>query len=188
MIVAFIKPVTLHWKHQCACKEQEGAYKWSFLRVYPGIYPVKIFIHDLEEELDCTLIKVVNDTKLEGAVSILEGKIAIQRNLGKLEKWADRNFVKFNKDKSKVLWLGWGNPLQQYKPILVDSRRNVSQQCGLAVLNANSITRELFINLSIWQKVTSMVMPFEKTLTKVRLFSLQKRSLWEDLIAACQYL
>lgn len=109
-------------------------------------YPHSVFVS--------TLIKVVNNTKLEGAVSILEGKIAIQRDLGKSEKWADRNFVKFNKDKSNVLWLGWSNPLQQYKlrtnwlassfaekdlPVLVDSRLNVSQRCALAVLNANSM-------------------------------------------------
>jgi len=75
-----------------------------------------IFINDLEEELERALVKVLNDTKLESAVSILEGKTAIQRDLGKLEKWADRNFVKFNKDESKVLWQGWGNSLQQYKP------------------------------------------------------------------------
>jgi len=33
-----------------------------------------------------------------------------------------------------------------------------------------------------------MVMPFEKTLREVALFSLQKRSLWEDPLTACQYL
>lgn len=33
-----------------------------------------------------------------------------------------------------------------------------------------------------------MVMSFGKTLREMGLFSLQKRSLWEDLIAACQYL
>ena len=73
-----------------------------------GSILLHIFVNDLEEELECTLAKVVNDTKLEGAVNILEGKIAIQRDLGRLEKWADRN-------ESKVLWLGWSNPLQQYK-------------------------------------------------------------------------
>lgn len=60
-------------------------------------------------------LKVLNDTKLGGVVNILEGKIAIQRDLGKLETWADRNFVKFNKGKSKVLWLEWSNPLQWYE-------------------------------------------------------------------------
>lgn len=73
------------------------------------------FNRDLEEELECMLVKVVNDTKLEVAVNITEVKIAFQRDLGKLEKWADRNFVKSNKDKSKVLWLGWSNPLQRFK-------------------------------------------------------------------------
>lgn len=81
----------------------------------PASILLNIFISDLEEELECTLVKVVNDAKLEVAVNITEVKIAMQGDLGKLEKWADRNFVKSNKDKSKVLWLGWSNPLQRFK-------------------------------------------------------------------------
>ena len=38
---------------------------------------------------------------------MLEGRVAVQRNLDKLEKWSDRNLVKFNK-----LCPVWGSSVQ----------------------------------------------------------------------------
>lgn len=43
-----------------------------------------------------------------------EGCVAIQRDLGRLEKWADGNITKFNKRKCKVLHLGRSSPRHQY--------------------------------------------------------------------------
>ena len=43
----------------------------------------------------------------------LESRAAIQKNLHKLENRANRNLIKFNKGKSRVLQLGWSNPMQQ---------------------------------------------------------------------------
>jgi len=40
-----------------------------------------------------------------------EGHAAIQRDLNRLEKWADRNLMQLKKDKSKVLHLGRNNPM-----------------------------------------------------------------------------
>ncbi|KAK4829689.1 hypothetical protein QYF61_006064 [Mycteria americana] len=39
---------------------------------------------------------------------------AIQRDLKTLEKWDDRNLMKFNKEKYEVLHLGRNNPMHQY--------------------------------------------------------------------------
>ena len=52
--------------------------------------------------------------KLGGVADAPEGHAAIQRGLNRLEKWADRNVMKFNKGKCKVLHLGRNNPMHQY--------------------------------------------------------------------------
>ena len=64
-----------------------------------------IFVSDTDSGIDCTLSKSANDTKLCGAVDMLEGRDVIQRDHDRLERWACANIMKFNKAKS-CTWVG----------------------------------------------------------------------------------
>jgi len=45
---------------------------------------------------------------------MLEGRVAIQKDLNRLEMWVHANLMKFSKAKYKVLYLGRGNPKHRY--------------------------------------------------------------------------
>ncbi|PKU45281.1 rna-directed dna polymerase from mobile element jockey-like [Limosa lapponica baueri] len=64
----------------------------------------------MDSGTECNLSKFSNNIKLCGVVDTLEGRDATQRDLGRLQKWAYVNLMKFNQAKQKVLHLGDGNP------------------------------------------------------------------------------
>ncbi|GAB0209889.1 cAMP-dependent protein kinase inhibitor alpha [Grus japonensis] len=74
-----------------------------------------IFINYLAGGIESTITKFADDSKLVGEVNTSEGRDILQRHLDRLEEWASKNSMKFNKDMCKILHLGQNNKRPQYR-------------------------------------------------------------------------
>jgi len=137
----------------------------------------------MDSGVECTLRQFADNTKLCGAVNTLEGRDVVQRDLGRLERWARANCMKFNKARCKVLHMGCGNPKHRYRlggewigsspeedvGALVAEKLSMSWQCGLEAQKANCILG--CIKSSVASRSREVILPLYSALVRPHLES-----------------
>ncbi|KAJ7413205.1 rna-directed dna polymerase from mobile element jockey-like [Pitangus sulphuratus] len=155
-----------------------GRASFSLFRDLPGRTPWGEVL-DLDEKDRCLLSKFTDDTKPGGVVDTPGGCVALQKDLNRLERWAGRNCLKFNKGKCRVLLLGRNNPRHQHRlgpdlqesrsaekdlEVLVDNKLYVSQQCAFVAKKANVILE--CIRKSIASRSLEVIVPLYSALVR----------------------
>uniref|UniRef100_A0A8C3PDM1 Reverse transcriptase domain-containing protein n=1 Tax=Chrysemys picta bellii TaxID=8478 RepID=A0A8C3PDM1_CHRPI len=141
-----------------------------------------LFITDLGTKCRSGLIKFADDTKLAGIANSEKDQDILQGDLDDLVNWSNRNRMKFNSEKCKVMHLGMTNKNFSYKlgthrlevteeekdlGVLVDHRMTVSRQCDVAMKKANAVLG--CIRRGISNRDKEVLLPLYKALVRPHL-------------------
>ena len=86
-----------------------------------------VFINDVDEEVQGTLIKFADDTKLGGIASTLEDRNKLQSDLDRLERWDENNRKQHQTVKAVQQWNQLPREVVGSSPTLEAFKRQVGQ-------------------------------------------------------------
>ncbi|PKU48925.1 usherin [Limosa lapponica baueri] len=145
----------------------------------------QFYLSDMDSGIECTLSKFVKDTKLCGAVNMLEGRDGIQRDVDRLESpeiqlhpgLHQRSVASRSREVIPPLYSALVKPHLEYCIQLWGSQHKKDMDLLEQVQRGTvKMIREL-------EHLSS-----EDRLRELMLLSLEKRRLWGDFVAAFQYL
>lgn len=93
---------------------------------------MSISINNLEDGTECTLSKYMGDSKWRGGIDRLQGRVASEKALDKVEMWADRTIVKFSKGNYRALYFS-GMRLTEHSGISLDRNQHCRRGTGRKV-------------------------------------------------------
>ena len=126
-----------------------------------------IYINDLEENIDSTVSKFADDTKLYNDVSTPMGILQIQHDIDKLSNWSESWQMEFNMDKCSVMHIGRNNPNAEYilkgnvinntvkekdLGVWIHNSLKPDVHCAVAVKKANQLLGLIWRNIEYKEK------------------------------------
>ena len=92
-----------------------------------------IYINDIDDNLDSSLVKFADDTKIYRRINSNQDAQKLQDDINTMQSWSERWQMKFNPEKCKCVHFGHGNPGFTYK-IQGREIESVMQERDLGVL------------------------------------------------------